>query len=66
MSAKLHGQFPGPQGGHLIELGDNSVTVVFDGTGYTWTKFGPTVEGVRERAVIRALLSSAIDALDAS
>ena len=66
MSENLHGSFDGPHGGHLIQLSQNSVTVIFDDVGYTWSKYGPTVDGARERAVIRALLTSALDALDAS
>ena len=62
----VNGLFPGPHGAHVIEMADPSVTVIFNGTGYRWTTFGPSIENARERAVVRALLSAAIDALDAS
>jgi hypothetical protein len=64
MSNRLHAKFDGPHGEHLIELSQNSVTIIFDGIGYTWTKYGPTVETSRERQVLRALLNAAIEHLD--
>ena len=62
----VKGLFPGPHGAHVIEMADPSVTVIFDGTGYRWTKYGPTIENARDRAVVRSLLHVAIEQLDAS
>ena len=62
----VKGLFPGPHGAHVIEMRDPSVTVIFNGTGYRWTDFGPSIENHRDRAVVRALLHSAIEQLDAS
>ena len=67
MSQKMHGEFAGPQGNHLVQLDENSVTVVFDGTAHRFTKTGAPINlNYRDRALLRALLDAAIADLDAS
>jgi len=67
MSQKMHGEFAGPQGNHLVQLDENSVTVVFDGTAHRFTKSGSPISlNYRSRAILRALLESALTDLDAS
>ncbi len=55
-----HATFPGPAGEHLIELADPSVTVIFNGTGYSWTTRGPEITEPRAREVVIALLRVAL------